>query len=321
MTRRRFRRAENPRTTASAGVPGGIPPSSPPPRAERRNARDALFRPTQLRRRWWLVALVGATLLCCGGSAAAQTADIASRTVLKVCADPSDLPFSDEKKEGFENKIAELMGASLGVKVEYTWFPQIIGFVRNTLAVYRCDLVMGTVAGDEIMTTTNPYYFTTYVMVYRSDKRLVIEDMRDPLLKSLRLGVVSATPPADLLVSHDLMARTKPYPLTVDTRVESPTHQMVLDVMSGAIDVGFLWGPIAGYYKEHDKLPLTLVPLADEPGAPRMKYHIAMGVRANEPEWRRRINAVILKQQPQITAILRDYGVPLLNEQGQLADP
>jgi quinoprotein dehydrogenase-associated probable ABC transporter substrate-binding protein len=251
----------------------------------------------------------------------AQTADIASRTVLKVCADPNDLPFSDEKKEGFENKIAELMGDALGVNVEYTWSPQIIGFVRNTLAVYRCDLVMGTVAGDEIMTTTNPYYFTSYVMVYRSDKGVPIKDKRDPRLAGLRLGVVGATPPSDLLVRHELMAHAKPYHLTVDTRAESPTHQMIQDVMSGAIDIGFLWGPIAGYYKEHDKLPLTLVLLADEPGAPRMKYHIAMGVRANEPEWRRRINAVILKQQPQITAILRDYGVPLLNEQGQLVDP
>ncbi len=95
------------------------------------------------------------------------------------------------------------------------------------------------------------------------------------------------------------MAHTKPYQLTVDTRVESPTHQMVEDVMTGAIDVGFLWGPIAGYYKKHDKLPLTLVPLKDEPGAARMKYYIAMGVRANEPEWRRQINAVILNAATQ----------------------
>ena len=272
-------------------------------------------------RGYWIAALLGAGLVCGGGRIEAQTADIADRSALKVCADPNDLPFSDEKKEGFENKIAELIGGALGLKVEYTWFPQIIGFVRNTLQAYRCDPVMGTVAGDEIMQTTNPYYFTTYVMVYRSDKELGIEGVQEPRLASLRLGVVSATPPSDLLVRHDLMAHAKPYQLTVDTRVESPTHQMIQDLMSGTIDVGFLWGPIAGYYKKHDKLPLTLVPLNDEPGAPRMKYHIAMGVRANEPEWRRQINAVILKQQPQITAILRDYGVPLLDEEGKLIDP
>ena len=99
------------------------------------------------------------------------------RSALKVCADPNNLPFSDEKKEGFENKIAELIGAELGLKVDYAWFPQVIGFVRNTLRAHLCDLVMGTVAGDEIMQTTNPYYFTTYVMLYRSDKGLVFEDL------------------------------------------------------------------------------------------------------------------------------------------------
>ena len=269
----------------------------------------------------WAGALLGLGLVCGGRPVAAQTADIVDRSALKVCADPNNLPFSNEKKEGFENKIAELMGAALKLKVEYTWFPQVIGFVRNTLQAHRCDLVMGTVAGDDIMQTTNPYYYTTYVMLYRSDKRLAFEGLEDPRLASLRLGVVGATPPSDLLVRHDLMSHAKPYQLTVDTRAESPTHQMVQDVVDGTIDVGFLWGPIAGYYRKHDELPLTLVPLKDEPGAARMKYHIAMGVRGNEPEWRRRVNAVILKQQPEITAILRDYGVPLLNEQGELINP
>jgi quinoprotein dehydrogenase-associated probable ABC transporter substrate-binding protein len=263
--------------------------------------------------------LLGGILL--GGPAGAQTSDTVDRSELKVCADPNNLPYSDEKKEGFENKIAELMGGELGLKVDYAWFPQVIGFVRNTLRARLCDLVMGTVAGDEIMQTTNPYYFTTYVMFYRSDKALAIEGAQDARLTGLHLGVVAGTPPADLLVRHELMSHTKPYALTVDTRAESPTHQMVQDVIDGTIDVGFLWGPIAGYYRKHDNLPLTMVPLKDEPGAARMEYHIAMGVRANEREWRRRINAAILKRQRDMTAILRDYGVPLLNEQGELAGP
>jgi quinoprotein dehydrogenase-associated probable ABC transporter substrate-binding protein len=269
----------------------------------------------------WLAALLGVGLVCGGRAAAPQTADIVDRSALKICADPSDLPFSNEQKQGFENKIAEIMGTALGLKVEYTWFPQVIGFARNTLQAHRCDLVMGTVAGDDVMQTTNPYYFTTYVMIYRSDKGYSFTGLGDPRLASLRLGVVSATPPSDLLVRHDLMGHAKPYQLTVDTRAESPTHQMVQDVVDGTIDVGFLWGPIAGYYRKHDELPLTLVPLDDEPGAARMKYHIAMGVRGNEPEWRRRVNALIVKQQPEITAVLRDYGVPLLNEQGELIKP
>jgi quinoprotein dehydrogenase-associated probable ABC transporter substrate-binding protein len=264
---------------------------------------------------------VASLLLIAAGPAVAQNSEIVDRNQLKVCADPNNLPFSDEKKEGFENKIAELIGAELGLSVDYTWFPQVTGFVRNTLRARLCDLVTGTVAGDEVMQTTNPYYFTTYVMFYRSDKGLALEGLQDPRLIGLRLGVVAGTPPADLLVRHDLMSHTRPYALMVDTRAESPTHQMVQDVVDGTIDVGFLWGPIAAYYRKRDDLPLTLAPLKDEPGAARMEYHIAMGVRANEPEWRRRINAAILKRQDEITAILRDYGVPLLNEQGELAGP
>src|SRR5882724_717012 len=184
----------------------------------------------------WLARLLSAILVCAGGPAAAQTGEIVDRSALKVCADPNNLPFSDEKKEGYENKIAELMGAELGLKVDYAWFPQVIGFVRNTLRAHLCDLVMGTVAGDEVMQTTNPYYFTTYVMLYRSDKGLAFAGLQDPRLANLRLGVVAGTPPADLLARHDLMAHTKPYPLTVDTRFESPTHQMVQDVADGTID-------------------------------------------------------------------------------------
>jgi quinoprotein dehydrogenase-associated probable ABC transporter substrate-binding protein len=266
-------------------------------------------------------AVLCGLLLVTGGLTRAQTPDIVDRSQLRVCADPNNLPFSDEKQEGFENKIAQLLGGELGLKVDYAWFPQVVGFVRNTLRAHLCDLVIGTVAGDEIMQTTNPYYFTTYVMFYRSDKGFAFEGPQDPGLENLRLGVVAGTPPTDLLVRHELMSHTKPYALTVDTRSESPTHQMVQDVVDGTIDVGFLWGPIAGYYRKHDDLPLTLVPLKDEPGAARMEYHIAMGVRANEPEWRRRINAAIVKQQGEITAILRDYGVPLLNEKGELSNP
>src|SRR6516162_4224283 len=253
---------------------------------------------------------VASLLLIAAAPAAAQTGEIVDRSELKVCADPNNLPFSDERKEGFENKIAELIGAELGLTVDYAWFPQVTGFVRNTLRAHLCDLVTGTVAGDEVMQTTNPYYFTTYVMFYRSDKGLTLKGVQDPRLASLRLGVVAGTPPADLLVHHDLMSRTKPYALTVDTRVESPTHEMVKDVVDGTIDAGFLWGPIAGYYRKHDTLPLTLVPLKSEPDAARMAYHIAMGVRANEPEWRRRVNAAIVSRQAEITGVLRDYGVP-----------
>jgi quinoprotein dehydrogenase-associated probable ABC transporter substrate-binding protein len=249
----------------------------------------------------------------------AQTGEIIDRSELRVCADPSNLPFSNQGEEGFENRIAKIVADELRLPVSYYWFPQIVGFVRNTLRLRQCDLVMGTVAGDDIMQTTNPYYYSTYVMIFRSDGGMRISGMDDAKLNAMRIGVVGATPPTDLLVRHSLMVNAKPYALTVDTRHESPAHQLVQDVASGELDVGLVWGPIAGYYIRRDALPLDMVVLRGEPGAPRMDYRIAMGVRANEPEWRRRINAIIVKRQRDITAILRDYGVPLLNEQGELS--
>ncbi|MBV8649995.1 MAG: transporter substrate-binding domain-containing protein, partial [Alphaproteobacteria bacterium] len=173
----------------------------------------------------------------------------------------------------------------------------------------------------DIVQTTNPYYFSAYVAIYRNDKGFAFTDFDDPKLKTMKLGIVGATPPADLLVRHGLMANAKPYALMVDTRYESPTREMIDDIVKGDIDVGLLWGPIAGYYIKRDKLPLAIAVLKDEPGAPRMDYHITMGVRANEPEWRRQINAAILKRQPEITKVLEDYGVPLLDEQGRLIQP
>jgi quinoprotein dehydrogenase-associated probable ABC transporter substrate-binding protein len=268
-----------------------------------------------------LIGAVGfaAILAAAGHPSLAQTGEIIDRTELRVCADPNNLPFSNQSEEGFENRVARVVAEELHLPVSYYWFPQIVGFVRNTLRARQCDLVMGTVAGDDIMQTTNPYYYSTYVMVVRADRGLNFDGMADPKLATMRLGVVGGTPPSDLLVRHDLMVNTKPYALTVDTRYESPAHELVKDVVSGEIDVGLIWGPIAGYYIKRDSLPLRMTALHGEADSARMDYRIAMGVRANEPEWRRRINAIILKRQADFTAILREYGIPLLNEQGQLS--
>jgi quinoprotein dehydrogenase-associated probable ABC transporter substrate-binding protein len=263
--------------------------------------------------------LVAAPVLAPG--AYAQTpGEILARTELRVCADPNDLPFSNEKGEGYENKTAELVGRELNLPVRFVYFPQVIGFVRNTLRARSCDLIMGTVAGDDIVQTTSPYYYSDYVAVWSDGKDFTFTGLDDPRLKAMRIGIISATPPSDLLVRHELMANAKPYALMVDTRYESATHQMVDDLVKGDIDIALLWGPIAGYHIKREGLKLKLAPIPNEPGAPRMDYHIAMGVRANEPEWRRQINAVIQKRQADITAILRDYGVPLLDEKGRLTD-
>jgi quinoprotein dehydrogenase-associated probable ABC transporter substrate-binding protein len=266
-----------------------------------------------------LAFILAVGLLNGGPAALAQTGEIVDRSELRVCADPNNLPFSNQREEGFENAIARLIAEELRVPVSYVWFPQIVGFVRNTLRTRRCDLVMGTVAGDDIMQTTNPYYYSTYVMIFRPDGGGQLAGIDDPRLRGMRIGVVGGTPPSDLLVRHDLMANAKPYALTVDTRYESPAHQLVQDVANGELDVGLVWGPIAGFYIKREALALRMTALHGEPGSARMDYRIAMGVRANEPEWRRRINAIILKRQSDIVSILRDYSIPLLNERGELS--
>jgi quinoprotein dehydrogenase-associated probable ABC transporter substrate-binding protein len=269
-----------------------------------------------------VICVLAVLVLAAMPAAQAQTpGEILSYTELRVCADPNDLPFSNEKGEGYENKIAQIIGGELKLPVRFIFFPQVTGFVRNTLRARNCDLIMGAVAGDDIVQTTSPYYYSDYVAVWPTGKDFAFTGFDDPRLKTMRIGIISATPPSDLLVRHGLMANAKPYALMVDTRFESPTRQMIEELAKGEIDVGFLWGPIAGYYIKRDKLPLHIAPIPNEPDAPRMDYHIAMGVRANEPDWRRRINAATQKHQAEITALLQEYGVPLLDEQGRLIAP
>jgi quinoprotein dehydrogenase-associated probable ABC transporter substrate-binding protein len=252
--------------------------------------------------------------------AGAQTSDLVATDALRVCADPANLPFSNERGEGFENRIAELLGRALGLKVEYVFFPQVQGFVRNTLRAGRCDLVMGTVAGDELMQNTNPYYHTTYVIAFRRGADIPVR-LDDARMRSLRLGAVARTPPIDLLVRHGLMTNTRFFPLAVDTRVETPGADLVRAVADGELDAALVWGPIAGYQVKAHGLPLELRPLPSEPGAARMDFRITMGLRGQEPEWRRRVNAVLREKQPEIEAILRDYGVPLLDARGRMHGP
>jgi quinoprotein dehydrogenase-associated probable ABC transporter substrate-binding protein len=258
---------------------------------------------------------LAATLLAVG--AQAQVADLVPRTALRVCADPSDLPFSDDKKEGFENKIADIIGQDLGVPVTYVWFPRIGAFARQTLQKRQCDLVMGTVSGDDEMDTTTPYYHSAYMIVSRADAGIAATAIGDPVLADKKIGLVAATPPTDLMVRHDLMARVTSYSLSVDSRFESPARQLVQDIVDRKIDIGLLWGPIAGYYISHEHLPLKAVFLSAEPDSARLDYHIAMGMRAGEPEWRRRVNQAIQHRQAEIEAVLADYGIPLLDEQNR----
>jgi quinoprotein dehydrogenase-associated probable ABC transporter substrate-binding protein len=270
-----------------------------------------------------LIAVAIGFVVLMAGRAVAQAPGLGSSGELvdpktfRVCADPRNLPFSDEAGEGFENKLAALFAQKLGEPANYTYFPQVIGFVRNTLNALRCDVVMGVAVGDDLVQTTNPYYRTTYALVFKPGSGLDgIESLEDPRLKGKHIGVIAGTPPATVLVQQGLMSLARPYALTVDTRIEAPTRTMAQDVAAGQIDAGVLWGPIAGYYAQRVTPHLVVAPLLKE--SERMDFRIAMGVRRSDQDWKRRLNRLIAENQPEIDRILTEYGVPLLDEQGHL---
>ena len=190
-----------------------------------------------------LAGLLSAALVTSVRSAQAQRIDLVDRAALRVCADPANMPFSNDKGEGFENKIAEMVAGELKVPVEYTWFPQATGFIRQTLAAKRCDVVMGYAQGDELVLNTNPYYRSTYALVYRPGAGLDgVDRLADARLSGKRIGVVAGTPPATVMAGLGLIQQAKPYPLLVDRRYDSPGERMIGDIRSGDIDAGVLWG-------------------------------------------------------------------------------
>jgi quinoprotein dehydrogenase-associated probable ABC transporter substrate-binding protein len=239
--------------------------------------------------------------------------------VLRVCADPRNLPFSNQKGEGFENKLAELFADKLQKKLDYMYFPQATGFVRMTLGAHRCDVIMGFPQGDELVQGTNPYYRTAYALVAKQGSGLdEVATLEDSRLKGKHIGIVAGTPPATNMAANGLMTNAKPYPLMIDTRVDSSAAAMIKDLMSGEIDAGVLWGPMAGYYAKQADPPLHVTPLVKETSGPQLAYRIGMGVRAADQNWKRLLNRLIQENQPTINKILLDYGVPLLDENDRL---
>lgn len=240
--------------------------------------------------------------------------------ILRVCADPSNMPFSDESGMGFEDKLAKLVAEGTGRKsVAYTWFPSITGFVRNTLGANRCDIIMGYAQGDELVQNTNAYYRSTYVLAYRRDGELSgVETFADARLADKRIGVVESTPPTANMAAAKLMRRAKVYPLMVDTRVMPSMAELAMrDMQAGVIDAAVLWGPMAGYYAARAGIDVTLVPLIHEKKGQRMIYRITMGVRPSDQNWKRELNAFIKSNQAKIDKLLLEYGVPLLDEHDQ----
>ena len=271
------------------------------------------------------IPLLGALLVCSlglsqAGAVDSGVVDLVNRKVLRVCSDPTNLPFSNEKGEGFENKIAEVIADELKVPVEYTWFPMSTGFVRMTLFSKRCDLIVGYAQGDELVLNSNAYYHSTYAIVAKPGSGLEdVTKLSDPRLKDKRIGVVANTPPGFQMAKHGLMGKAKPYPLVVDTRFDSSAAEMAKDIRKGEIDAGVLWGPFAGYYAKNGGEPLSVQALAPDPEvSTKQVYGVTLGVRPSDTDWKKQLNTILLKRRADIDKILLAYGVPLLDDQGQV---
>jgi mxaJ protein len=235
---------------------------------------------------------------------------------LVVCADPNNLPFSNRHGEGMENKLVQILARDLHTQVEYVWWAQRRGFARNTLGHARCDLWPGVAHGVDSMSTSRPYYRSTYVWVTRSDRQLAGLSFDDPRLAKLRIGVqmvgleANNTPPANALAERGLTHNVRGFMLYGDYRQPNPPAQIVNAVADGAIDVAIVWGPLAGYFAQRSPVKLRLEPVPQEGNWP-MAYDISVGVRRGDAALTQRIDAALEAEKPAIDALLRRYHVPM----------
>jgi len=238
--------------------------------------------------------------------------------VLRVCADPNNLPFSNGRGEGFENKIAELLAADLGERLEYTWWAQRRGFFRNTLKAGACDVVVGLPSSFELAATTAPYYRSTYVFVYRKGSGIQVRSFDDAVLREVRVGVQlvgddgANTPPAHALAARGVVRNVRGYTLYGDYREPNPPARIVEAVAKGEVDVAVAWGPLAGYFARRQRAPLEVVPVSPQLDLPFLPfvYDISMGVRRGDEALRLRLEDFLARRRPEIERILDEYGVP-----------
>ena len=242
--------------------------------------------------------------------------------VLRVCADPNNLPFSNERGEGFENKIAELLAHDLNERVEYTWWAQRRGFFRNTLRSGVCDVVIGVPSGFEMALTTKPYYRSTYVFLYRKDRGLSVDSFDDPVLKTVRIGVqiigddFSNAPPAHALSKRNIVNNVRGYTLYGDYSQHDPPARIVDAVVKGDIDLAIVWGPLAGYFAKQSRVPLEVVPVSPQIDQPFMPFvfDISMGVRREDQDLKDQVEQVMEKRRAEIDRILEEYRVPRVDQ-------
>ena len=235
---------------------------------------------------------------------------------LRVCADPANLPFSNEKGEGFENEIAELIGKDFGIPVVYDYFPQVIGYVRETLNKKKCDIIVGITGSNELVLNTVPYMRWAYAMVYLKDNGINVDRPDHPQLADLRIGAVAGTPPTFILQRYNLMSKVRPYNLTFDPRVAVIGETMIDDLIDGLVDINFMSGPIASHYLNTKGFgsKYVMIPLeTTDQGWGRMDYYTTMGVRDGETDWKKKLNKFIKTNQNEINLILEKHNIPVLS--------
>ncbi len=267
-----------------------------------------------------------ATVVAMAGPVAAE-----ARDALRVCADPNNLPFSHKNGTGFENRLAELWAGELALPLEYTWFPQRRGFVRNTLRAeasdrpgYKCDVIIGVVSEFDQAITTKPYYRSTYALVYVKGRKLDDVKTGADLVgltadrkKGLRIGVFTPSPGVDWLGRHDMVEQMVAFPVMSGDPEAYPGQIIENELVNSDIDAAIVWGPIAGYFaKTAAPARLAVIPLASEPGI-RFEFAISAGVRYGDGDTKRELETLIDKTEPRIRALLEEFNVPLVAENGQ----
>ena len=237
---------------------------------------------------------------------------------LRVCADPNNLPFSNARGEGFDNRVAELLARELGTRVEYTWWAQRRGLVRNTLKAHTCDVLLDVPVGWDPVLATRPYYRSTYVFAWRRERALDLASLDDPRLRTLRIGVQLVgdngvnTPPAHALARRGIVDNVRGYPIYGDYGRPNPGAQILEALAAGDIDVALVWGPFAGYFADRLAAPLAWAPLSPsiDPPALRFTFAMAVGVRKDDAALRDRLQAALDQRADDVRAILDAYAVP-----------
>ena len=233
---------------------------------------------------------------------------------LRVCADPNNLPFSNQRGEGLENRIAQLLARELKTSVAYVWWAQRRGFIRNTLAAGQCDVVMGVPIDLPSVLTTRPYYRSRYVFVTRSDRNIVVRSFDDSRLRRLRIGVQvvgdgANTPPMDAFARRGMAKNLVGYTVFGDYAQPNPPARIVEAVSRGDVDIAVVWGPLAGFFADRSAVPLTLTPVPEDGRLP-FEFAISLAVRKGDEARRVTLDRLLFSKRAEIEKILDQYRVP-----------